>query len=519
MHFLRLACTFDWFPRFPVECGAGRQFVNESQQPAGVKPGDILAGKYRVERVLGAGGMGVVVAAHHIQLDEKVALKFLLPEALGSEEAVNRFVREARSAVKIKSEHVARVSDVGQLETGAPYMVMEFLDGTDLQAMLSQQGPMPMEQAAEFILQACEAIAEAHALGIVHRDLKPANLFCIRRADGLLSIKVLDFGISKAMTPGSASSGGMTRTAAIVGSPLYMSPEQMASSKSVDPRTDIWSLGVILFELVAGRPPFEGDDMMGLMMRIATGAPLSLLQLRPDVPKAFEDVVMRCLEKDRQRRIQNVGELAVALGPFAPQRALGSVDRISRTMSAIGVRSSPSVPGLQVAPGTAPGTISGWGRTGGAQTGTDTIPKSSSGKLVAIIAAVVGLAAIGGGVVILTRGKSPDTQTGAASGGTAAATSAPASVSAAPAASSAVVAAQPSEVLAPLASASSVKPPSEPTKPATATGTKPGGNAIHTTPAGSAATHPNTTTTAKPNCDPPYYFDANGTRVFKKECL
>jgi serine/threonine-protein kinase len=237
------------------------------------------------------------------------------------------------------------------------------------------------------------------------------------------------------------------------------------------------------------------------------------------VPKAFEDVVMRCLEKNRESRIQNVGELAVALGPFAPQRALGSVERISRTMSAIGVRSSPSVPGLQGVPGTAPGTISGWGRTGGARTGTDAIPKSSSGKVVAIIAAVVGLAAIGGGVVILTRGKSPDTQTGAGSGATAAATaSAPASVSAAPAASSAVVAAQPSDALAPLASASSVKPPSEPTKPATATGTKPGGNAIHTTPAGSAATHTNTTT-AKPNCDPPYYFDANGTRVFKKECL
>jgi serine/threonine-protein kinase len=485
----------------------------QSQQPEGVRPGDILAGKYRVERVLGAGGMGVVVAAHHIQLDEKVALKFLLPQALGNEEAVNRFVREARAAVKIKSEHVARVSDVGQLETGAPYMVMEYLDGTDLQVLLTQQGPLPIDQAAEFILQACEAIAEAHALGIVHRDLKPANLFVIRRADGLLSIKVLDFGISKALAPGGGSQGGMTRTTAIVGSPLYMSPEQMTSSKSVDPRTDIWSLGIILFELVTGRPPFEGDDMMGLMMKIATGVPTSLLALRPDAPRAFEEVVMRCLEKDRERRVQNVGELATALGQFAPPRALGSVERIARTMSASGARSSQSTSGVRPGvPGT-PGTISGWGRTGGGQTPTDTIPKSSSGKVVALVAAVVGVVAIAGGAVFLTRGKTPET-TGSGSG-TAAATSAAAPLPSTPSEPSAAPAPQqPSAVLAPLAPAPSV---SGPTKPATPTGVKPGGNATHTTPGSSAATHTGTTT--KPNCDPPYYFDANGTRVFKKECL
>src|SRR6202167_5914469 len=190
---------------------------------AGVREGDILAGKYRVERVLGIGGMGVVVAAHHIQLDEKVALKFLLPDALHNSDAVARFAREARAAVKIKSEHVARVSDVGTLPNGAPYMVMEYLDGVDLAAWLHERGTLPIEQAVDFVLQACEAIAEAHALGIVHRDLKPANLFCIRRADGNLSIKVLDFGISKVTTPGAPAHGvDMTRTNALVGSPLYM---------------------------------------------------------------------------------------------------------------------------------------------------------------------------------------------------------------------------------------------------------------------------------------------------------
>jgi eukaryotic-like serine/threonine-protein kinase len=212
-----------------------------SNSAAGVREGDILAGKYRVERVLGIGGMGVVVAAHHLQLDEKVALKFLLPEALGNSEAVARFAREARAAVKIKSEHVARVIDVGTLPNGAPYMVMEYLDGGDLAAWLQERGPLPIEQAVEFVLQACVAVADAHALGIIHRDLKPANLFCVRRSDGQLSIKVLDFGISK-MTPfGGSGPSAMTHTSALMGSPLYMSPEQMRSAKDTNPRTDIWA--------------------------------------------------------------------------------------------------------------------------------------------------------------------------------------------------------------------------------------------------------------------------------------
>src|ERR1700722_2893905 len=193
---------------------------------AGVEPGEGLAGKYRIERVLGAGGMGGVVAAHHIQLDQRVALKFLVPEALLNPGSIARCAREARAAVKIKSEHVARVSDVGQLENGAPYMVMEYLEGLDLSTWLRDRGALPVEQAVDFVLQAGEAIADAHALGIVHRDLKPANLFCVRRSDGQLTIKVLDFGISK-LTTGGALVPDMTRTSAMMGSPYYMSPEQM----------------------------------------------------------------------------------------------------------------------------------------------------------------------------------------------------------------------------------------------------------------------------------------------------
>ena len=292
----------------------------------GVKPGDVLAGKYQVERILGVGGMGVVVVAHHIQLDERVALKFLLPSALGNPEAVSRFAREARAAVKIKSEHVASVRDVGELPSGAPYMVMEYLEGDDLSAWLKERGPLPVEQALDFVLQACVAVADAHALGIVHRDLKPANLFCTRRSDGQLSIKVLDFGISK-MTDTLA--GSVTRTSSMMGSPLYMSPEQMISAKDVDAQADIWALGVILFELLTGRPAFLADTITELAILVTNQPAPAVRTLRPDAPGGLEAIILKCLEKDRRQRYRNVAELAVALLPFAPARAASSVERIS----------------------------------------------------------------------------------------------------------------------------------------------------------------------------------------------
>ncbi|HXX67518.1 MAG TPA: serine/threonine-protein kinase [Polyangiaceae bacterium] len=305
---------------------------------AGVRPGEIVAGKYRIERVLGAGGMGVVVAAHHIHLDERVALKFLLPEAMADSSATARFVREARAAVKIKNEHVARVADVGVLPNGAPYMVMEYLEGNDLAEWLQHQGAMPIEQAVEFVLQACVAVADAHALGIVHRDLKPANLFCVRRSDGQLTIKVLDFGISKTVTAAGIASG--TTTSAMMGSPYYMSPEQMRAARDVDARADIWALGIILFELMAGRPTFGGDTVTELALRVANEPTPSIRGLRPDVPEGLEAILFKCLQKDRQNRYQNVAELAVALLPFAPARAKASVDRISGIVRAAGLSDS-----------------------------------------------------------------------------------------------------------------------------------------------------------------------------------
>jgi serine/threonine protein kinase len=343
---------------------------------APVHEGDVLAGKYRVEKVLGVGGMGVVVAATHLQLDERVAIKFLIKEALASGEAVARFAREARAAVKIKSEHVARVIDVGTLETGAPYMVMEYLEGGDLSQVLASRGPLPVDEAVEYVLQASEAIAQAHALGIVHRDLKPANLFLIRRPDGSNAIKVLDFGISKVMGGKAASSdNAMTRTRAVMGSPLYMSPEQMASTRDVDGRTDLWALGAILYELVAGQPPFNAETMPQLCALILNGPTPSLRATRPQTPPALDAVLQRCLEKDPKRRHANIAEFAAALGEFAPKRARTSIDRISRIIQAASMTDSGVV--ISGMPGGAVQTGGSW-----ADTATSIPPPKSSRKAV-----------------------------------------------------------------------------------------------------------------------------------------
>ena len=300
--------------------------------PEWLQPGTILDGKFRVERLLGVGGMGVVVAATHLQLEELVAIKVLLPGLGASQEAAARFEREARASVKIKSEHVVRVLDVAKLQDGTPYMVMEYLSGQDLSKLVSTTGPIDAATAAGHLLEACDAIAAAHALGIVHRDLKPANLFLADNADGTSSIKVLDFGISKLSQRMSTHDATLTKTSSIMGSPLYMAPEQMQSSKKVDARADIWALGCVGFELVVGRPPFLAESMPELCARILTEpAPLPS-SLRPGIPSSLDTVLLRCLAKLPEERFQNVGELAQALLPLAPHLS-SAVERILRRVS------------------------------------------------------------------------------------------------------------------------------------------------------------------------------------------
>lgn len=281
--------------------------------------GTPFADRFVVDRVLGRGGMGVVFAARHLELDELVAVKVMLPEIAANAETAARFFREARASVRIKSDYVVRILDVARLHDDTPYMVMEYLDGVDLDTLIDQRGPVPLPIAARYIIEAADAIAAAHAIGIVHRDLKPQNLFLARHGDDSQRIKVLDFGISKLSAPLSHLDASLTQTSSVMGSPLYMSPEQMQSAKTVDQRSDIWSLGCVLFELVTGRPPFNAPTIPELCAAVFTGSTPVASRVRPDLPKSFNAVVARCLEKSPELRYATVAQLARDLLPFAPE--------------------------------------------------------------------------------------------------------------------------------------------------------------------------------------------------------
>jgi eukaryotic-like serine/threonine-protein kinase len=337
----------------------------------------IIAGKYRVDRVLGRGSMSVVMGATHLQLHRPVAIKFLLPDLLGQRPFAQRFLREAQAAARLRSEHVAHVIDVGALDNGAPYMVMEYLDGADLSSVPRSQ--LTVGSIVDLILQACEALSEAHALGIVHRDIKPANFFVTRYADGAPLLKLLDFGISKICTTDERLTGPQTA----MGTPAYMSPEQMYSSRDVDHRSDIWSLGVVLYELLQGAPPFWADTLSSLVLKVAND-PLPRLTVR--LPDDLDAIVYRCLEKDPARRFQNAAELAFALAKFArsePQAAIS----VQRTRGILG---APDVTRMTRAPQVAPRARSSTGRS---HTSGRTLPLRSNRRW-PIAAALGGLAVV-----------------------------------------------------------------------------------------------------------------------------
>lgn len=508
----------------------------------GATEGQLFAGKYRVERVLGRGGMGVVIAARHLLLDELVAIKFLLPEALQSAEAVARFEREARAAVKIRSEHVARVTDVARLENGAPYMVMELLRGRDLAALLREQGPLPLADVADYLLQAGEAIAEAHGLGIVHRDLKPPNLFLTQRADGSPCVKVLDFGISKLTGASAGADQVMTSTQAVMGSPLYMSPEQLMSARDVDQRTDIWALGVICFELLTGKLPFEGETLPHLCMSINLAAPKSLRSYRPDLPYEVDDLLLRCLSKDPAKRFPNVAAFAAELVKYAPRHAQLSAERIERLARPAGpLSSAPEARSTSPVSADLPNlTFAEFSQTS---------RRAASNTLRWAVAGLGTLLLLGSAAVFAwsrsattpklesatrasPRSAAPLPPPVATSAAEVRAAEAPAAE--APAAEAPTAEAPAAEVPAPV-TVSPMPDPTPPAAPVTAPNTPPappaqGSARARSVPATSQRqpTPPTAVverparvvpTPAATDCKIPYFYDARGNKVFKKACL
>jgi serine/threonine-protein kinase len=360
-----------------------------------VREGDVIDGKYQVERVLGVGGMGYVVAAKHVHLDEPVALKFLHTEFLTRPGVAERFTREAKAACKIKSEYVARVYDVGMHE-GAPFLVMDHLVGRDLFTVLLESGPLPVDAAVEYTMQTCAALAAAHSIGIVHRDVKPENLFLVEQ-QGLPTIKLLDFGISRTALTGLAF-GEVSRMtgAATLGTPLYMSPEQIRSSASADGRSDLWSLGIVLYELLTRMPAFQAESVSEVFAAILEQEPLPLRGLRPEVPPGLVEVLDRCLRKDPEERFQNAAELAAALLPFAPARALAVAERSFSTLGTpaphsvrMAAAASSSDPSLRLSagdlrvPSSSPAVV------------LSVAPSRRSGRAVAVVVLAAAVATVG----------------------------------------------------------------------------------------------------------------------------
>ena len=374
------------------------------------RPGDMVAGKYVIDRLLGQGGMGAVFAARHVKLAKPVAIKVMLADA-ANPEAAHRFINEGRAAANIQNEHVVRVDDVDE-ELGYAYMVLELLDGEDLSQLLTRQGRLTAPVAADYAIQALRGVLQAHAIGIVHRDLKPSNLFLAKRKDGLVVVKVLDFGISKTQASSAllGSPSALTSTRAMLGSPLYMSPEQLRSSKSVDQRADIWAMGIILYELVTGTLPYTGETLGELFAAILELDPPPPSVHVQDLPPAFEAVILRCIERRPENRFQTAAELMQALTPFvgAPGREPAPSFPGQPTSSRVSLETPRSVPTpgatttgavargatIAMSPGSTPvGMVQpqvGWQTTGGSSTG---LPRTRS--TMAFVGVGVGLVAIG----------------------------------------------------------------------------------------------------------------------------
>jgi len=299
-----------------------------------VPEGEILAGKYRVEQVLGAGGMGVVARVTRLEGEGVFALKLLRPSVARDVVAAKRFLREAAAAGRIESPHVVKISDVGQLAAGAPYLVMEYLEGSTLEKRLAGGQRLPLAEACDLALQIAEGLAAAHAMGVIHRDIKPANLYLVAGPEGAELLKIADFGVSKILDPDEPEGRKLTRTQTSIGSPLYMSPEQMRSARAADFRADQWSLGAVLYRMATGHLPFEASSMIRLCVLVLEGDFIPVATRCPEYPAEFAAAVERCLRVAPAERYADLADLACALVPFAGPRGRERADRCRELLAA-----------------------------------------------------------------------------------------------------------------------------------------------------------------------------------------
>jgi serine/threonine-protein kinase len=333
-------------------------------------------------------------------------------EGLHDPDARARFALEAKATVRLKSQHVARVIDVGTLDGGAPYLVMEFLDGCDVATVLEERGPLPFDEAVAYLLQVCEGVAEAHGLGIVHRDLKPRNLFIASGADGKPLLKVLDFGISKFVRAAGADDLALTKTTDVMGSPAYMAPEQLRAARNADERSDLWSLGVILYEMITARLPWEGASMTELGAMVLRDPPHPIRQHRPDTPEGLEQVVLKCLEKAPADRFASVEELAHALEPYSLGLAVGAASRVA-SVARSSRRPAASRPSISERASSSSrvmvsgGTSVSWGETEPMVPRPSLPPKTSPRTAILAAVAVAALVTIGTSVYGLARRGTP----------------------------------------------------------------------------------------------------------------
>jgi eukaryotic-like serine/threonine-protein kinase len=295
--------------------------LSESSGPDSAAPDACFAGRYRIDSVLGSGGMGVVYAATHLELGVPLALKIIHPSLVNSPEARERFCLEARAGAALRSPHTLRIYDAGLLGSEECFIVMERLEGRNLQELVRVQGPLPVDVAVNYLLQACAGLAEAHSIGLVHRDVKPENLFLAQQGGAAPVLKLMDFGVARWRRAGGRGTR-LTNPRSTVGSPCYQAPEQMQNAADVDERADIWALGLVLFELLTGYNPFETDSISETCWRVLQGPRPSLSEAQPRVDPGLERVFQRCIAMDREERFRSVAHLAAALRPFAAPRTV-----------------------------------------------------------------------------------------------------------------------------------------------------------------------------------------------------